>query len=280
MIKTVAILGSGAMGSDIAILFALNEFSVTVWHRKSKKIAQDRLLIKISKYVDRKILTIDQQRKVQKNLLYSDSLEELSKFDFIIESICEDFNEKVKLLEKVSLSCNLKTIIATNTSSMSITELKNAIVKNQVFLGLHFFNPVLRMDLIELIVPSGIKFKIVEIVKKLCKSVSKEIVEVKDSPGFLVNRIMTIQINQSITLLEEGVASKEDIDKSVTLGLLHPMGPISLADYIGLDVLYEILSKIFRQTGNPAYSPAALLKDLVEQGKLGRKSGVGFYDYS
>ena len=278
-VRKVAVLGSGTMGVDIALLFALKGSSVLLWHRKDRSIARSRLDARILKYKEKNILSAEQIDAVLKNVRFMDDLKEIAGCDLIVESIVEDRSEKIKLLNQVAIIAP-KTVITTNTSSLSIEDLASELPESTAFAGMHFFNPVLRLELVEIVTCGATSPVTIQLLRDVCAQLDKIPVLVNDSPGFIVNRLMACQICQAIRMLEEGVASAEDIDSALRLGLLHPIGPLALADLIGLDVVLNILSNIFEKTGDESFRPSTKLRHLVESGCLGRKTGSGLYSYN
>lgn len=264
------------MGIDIALLFALKGIPVFLWHRNDCAIAQNRLNLRIQKYCDKEILSDSQIRLAQSNISVVQDVTLLAECQLIVESIAEDYAAKIELLRRVAGAAPT-AVVATNTSSLSVEQLATELPACTVFFGLHFFNPVLKIELVEIITCSKSSADGVEFLLRICGLLEKTPVIVRDSPGFVVNRLMACQVCQAIRMLEEGVASVEDIDRAVKLGLLHPIGPLALADLIGLDVILNILNNIFLKTGNEAFTPPRRLKELVEKGCLGRKTGNGFY---
>jgi 3-hydroxybutyryl-CoA dehydrogenase len=275
-IKKVAVLGSGVMGIDIALLFATNNFPVLLWHRTDQSIARNRLEARIQKYREKDILSEEQAGTARKITKTTQHLKELADCDLVVESIVEDRFEKSKTLKQIA-DVAPGAILTTNTSSLSINELAAGLPVASRFAGLHFFNPVLRIELVEIVANSHTSNKVIHVLAQVCAKLGKTAVAVKDSPGFIVNRLMACQVCQAIRMLEEGVASAQDIDTAVKLGLLHPVGPLALADLIGLDVVLNILSNIFEKTGDDSFRPPERLKQLVNSGSLGRKTGSGLY---
>lgn len=278
-VETITILGSGTMGIDLGVLAALHGFKVILWHQKDSEIALGRLAGRLEKYVSREILTLVEAQTAKAHIRATNLLAEISKSDLVLETIVEDLSEKILLLKQVGQVTSKRCIVATNTSSLSIEQLADHLGAPENFAGLHFFNPALKMELVEVVVGSKTSTNTVSILKDVVTRLEKTAVEVKDSPGFIVNRLMSCQINHAVKMVEQGVATKEDIDSAVHLGLLHPMGPLALADLIGLDVMLDILKELFLKTGDITFEPAAMLQSLVLNGHLGRKTGSGFYNY-
>ena len=278
-IKTIAILGTGSMGVDLGLLSALHGFDVILWHRKDRKIAHDRLINRLEKYTAKEILTLPDRQTALDRITVTSRLEELSGTDIVIETIVEDLAEKSMLLNRVALIVSDTCIVVSNTSSLSIEDLASHVQNPDRFAGLHFFNPALKMELVEIIACSKTSSKTIIALRKAVSHMGKTAVEVKDSPGFIVNRLMACQMREAISLVEQGVASPEDIDVAMKLGLAHPIGPLALADLIGLDVMVSIFEVLHRGTGSPSYAPPQILIDLVAKGWLGRKAGQGFFAY-
>lgn len=278
-IRKIAILGTGSMGVDLGLLAVLNGFDVILWHRKDSRVALDRLTARIEKYVAKDILSASDREMAMSRITVSNQLEDLSDVNLVIEAIAEDFTEKSLLLNRVSQIVPKTCIVVSNTSSLSIGALAGRTRDSGRFAGLHFFNPALRMELVEVVSGPETTEGSIRMLSAFCEVLGKTPVRVKDSPGFIVNRLMAGQINQAIRMLEQDVASAEDIDRAVKLGLLHPMGPLALADLIGLDVMLGILNTLFEQTGDAAFESSAYLNSKVEAGLLGRKTGRGFYTY-
>ena len=276
-IKTIAILGSGAMGIDLSLLAALHGFNVLLWHRKDRKIASERLSNRLDKYLAKEILDSSENKIAIEKIDVADQLSDLSSADLVIESISENLEEKIALFKEVSASISDDCILVSNTSSFSIDELAQHIKAPQNFAGLHFFNPALKMELVELISASKTSAETISTLKNLISSLGKVFVDVKDSPGFIVNRLMACQIREAISLVEESVATPEDIDTAVKLGLAHPIGPLALADLIGNDVLLSIFEALYKQTKSSSFTPPQILKDMVAKNQLGRKTGQGFF---
>ena len=277
--KKIGVVGAGTMGQGIANAFASNGYQVTVcdikieWAQKGV----DKVCTGLDKLVGKGKMEAGAADKVKANLktgTYSD----LADSDLIVEAILETSDAKKKLFTELDGICKAETIFATNTSSLSITEISNGIKHNVI--GMHFFNPADRMKLVEVIsgisTPASVKDKIIEVAKSLGKSP----VEVQEGPGFVVNRILIPMINEAAFILQEGLASAADIDTAMQLGANHPMGPLALGDLIGLDVVLAIMDVLHRETGDSKYRCCALIRKMVRGGLLGRKSGKGFFDYN
>jgi 3-hydroxybutyryl-CoA dehydrogenase len=281
VIKNVAVIGAGTMGSGIAQVFAANDLNVILVD--TEQIYIDKGIKTISSSLDRQIkkniITIDQKDATLKNILSTTHLESIpNNTELIIEAIIENKSAKLSIYNILDNVLNQDCIFASNTSSISITELA-ASTRQDRFIGMHFMNPVPMMQLVEIIRGYATTDATFEVIKQLAISLGKTPVEVFDYPGFVANRILMPMINEAIFALFEGVASAQDIDTVMKLGMNHPMGPLTLADFIGLDVCFAIMEVLYDGFNDSKYRPCPLLKKMVAAGKLGRKSKEGFFKY-
>lgn len=279
--EIIAVVGAGTMGSGIAQMFAENGFQTRLWdvNPDFTTMGISNIRKRLNKSVEKGTLSKETAEKTLSRLTPADDLNAFANADLVLEAIVENAEIKTALYKKLEAIVRPNAIIATNTSSLSILELSLQLSHPERFLGMHFFNPPTKLELVEVIVPSELPTQTITFVNELLSRCGKQPVTVKDSPGFIVNRLLLPFINEAAKLLDEGVASPEDIDTAMRLGTLHPAGPLQVADLIGLDICRDILEKLAETLNEPHYRPARSLVSLVEAGKLGRKTKQGFYSY-
>ncbi len=281
--KNITVIGSGTMGNGIAHTFAQCGYQVNLVD--INEAALQKAIATITKNLDRQLQkgSINEEQK-NATLNNITTLTDLSKAaqnaDLVVEAASENIDIKLKLFKQLDEICPASTILASNTSSISITQIAAATKRADKVIGMHFMNPVPIMKLVEVIRGYSTSDVVCETIMDLSKKLNKIPVEVNDFPGFVANKILMPMINEAIITLNEGVAGVEEIDTVMKLGMAHPMGPLQLADFIGLDVCLNILRVLQDGFGNPKYAPCALLVNMVTAGHLGVKSGKGFYDYS
>lgn len=281
-VQKVGIIGAGLMGSGIAQVIAQAGMKVVIRDVETKFVEKGLTSIKqtLKKSVEKAKITQEEADSVLSRIKGTLDLFEASQdADFIVEAVIENMDLKKALFKELDGLCPQRTIFATNTSSFSITEIASVTSRPDKFLGLHFFNPAQVMKLVEIIKGYSTSTETVKVAKDLMVRMGKEPIEVKDSPGFAVNRILVPMLNEAIFALMEGVASREDIDKGMKLGTNHPMGPLELLDLVGLDTVLMIMEYYYREFGDPKYRPCPLLRQMVRSGRIGKKVGKGFYDY-
>ncbi|OGV95658.1 MAG: 3-hydroxybutyryl-CoA dehydrogenase [Nitrospinae bacterium RIFCSPLOWO2_02_FULL_39_110] len=280
-IKTIGIIGAGRMGSGIAQVMAASGFDVILMDVKDEIIQKGVENIKkgLAKALEKGKITPEEKEKIRARIRTTTELEDMAKVDFIIEAVPEIAELKLDIFKRLDKICPKNIILSTNTSSIPISKIASATKRRDKVIGMHFMNPAPVMELVEVIRGINTSDETFETVKNLTEKIGKIPVESKDSPGFIVNRVLMPMINEAVFALMEGVASAEDIDKAMTLGANLPMGPLSLADLIGLDTVLSIMESIYRKTGDPKHRPCPLLKRYIDSGQLGKKTGRGFYKY-
>jgi 3-hydroxybutyryl-CoA dehydrogenase len=282
MISTIGVVGAGTMGSGIANLAALSGFNVILIDVEEHVLqkARSRMESFMDKSIAKGKMTAEQKHEAMEKVRESTDLDEMKHADVVIEAVIENMDVKKEVFSKLDQIAPEHAILATNTSSMSITEIASVTNRPSQVVGMHFFNPPQLMKLVEVVRGYKTSDETVEQAKELARRLKKEPVEVrKDSPGFIVNRIMIPQFIEAIRLVEEGVASMEDIDKAVTLGLNYPMGPFTLQDFAGVDIGLHVMDYFYQEFKDDRFAAPLLLRQLVRAGRLGRKTGAGFYDY-
>lgn len=283
MMQKIGVVGAGTMGSGIANLAAISGFQVMLRdiHESFLESALSRIEGFLDKRVAKEKMTIQQKADVLERITTTTDIEDLKDSDIVIEAIIEDLSLKKDVFSQLDAILREDAIIATNTSSMSITEIAEVTKRPDRVAGMHFFNPAQVMKLVEVIRGFKTSDETIKKIKALAEQMNKVPIEVKkDTPGFIVNRIMIPQFIEAVKLLEEGVATAEDIDKAVTLGLNYPMGPFTLQDFAGVDIGYYVMEYFKKELDDNRFAPPLLLKQLIRAGRLGKKTGAGFYDYS
>ena len=279
----ISVIGAGTMGNGIAHVFAQNGFKVSLVDISMSQL--DRAINTITKNLDRQVtkgnLTEDEKKHTLANIrIVTDMIDGTKDAELVIEAASENETVKLKIFEQLDEVAPKNAILATNTSSISITRIAAATGRANKVIGMHFMNPVPVMKLVEIINGYATSKEVSDTIAELSKQIGKVPCVVNDYPGFIANRILMPMINEAISSLNEGVAGVEEIDTIMKLGMAHPMGPLQLADFVGLDVCLSILHVLYDGFGNPKYAPCPLLVNMVAAGKLGVKSGEGFYVYT
>lgn len=281
-IQKISVIGAGTMGSGIAHIFALGGYKVNLVDTDDELVIKSLSTIEsnLQRQVSKNVITSDEAKTAVKNISINSNMESTSDSDLVVEAVFEKLDVKLKVFETLDKICNPETILASNTSSISITEIASATNRPENVIGMHFFNPVPLMKLVEIVRGTATSDNVFDIIRKVVEKLGKSPVEVNDSPGFISNRLLMPMINEAVFALMEGVSSAEDIDSVMTLGMNHPMGPLKLADFIGLDVCLNIMEVLRDGLEENKYRPCPLLEEKVAAGELGKKSGIGFYEYS
>lgn len=282
-IQKIGVIGAGLMGSGIAQVAAQSGFSVAVMDVETRFVEKGIATIdkNLKRLVDKGKMDSAEAQGIKDRVKGTVSLQEaVSDANVVIEAIIENMELKKSLYKDMDGLAPSDTIFATNTSGLSITEMASVTGRADRFIGMHFFNPVPAMKLVEVIRGYGTSDQTVAVIKELSQKMGKTAIEVLEAPGFVVNRILVPMINEAIFVLQEGLATAAEIDEGMKLGANHPMGPLALADLVGLDTLLSVQDHLYREFGDSKYRPPVLLRKMVRAGHLGRKSGKGFYDYS
>ena len=281
--KNITVIGAGTMGNGIAHAFAQKDFNVNLVDISAD--ALNKALATIEKNLDRMVskekITAQEKANTLSNItIHTDIVQGVKGVDLVVEAATENVNLKLKIFKQLDEICDSNTLLATNTSSISITQIGAVTNRPSQVIGMHFMNPVPIMKLVEVIRGKETSDKVTSTIMEMSKNLGKIPVEVNDAPGFVANRILMPMINEAIYTLHENISSVEGIDTVMILGMSHPMGPLHLADFIGLDVCLSILEVMNEGFGGKKYTPCPLLVNMVNSGKLGIKSGEGFYNYS
>ena len=280
--KKIVVIGGGTMGLDIAQVFAKKGFDVVVRDINDDiiKASEGRLNKGLDKLVSKGKMDEAKKADILAHMTFTTDLNMAADADLVVEAAIENLDIKKSIFAELDKICKAETILATNTSSISITAIAAATKRPDKFIGMHFFNPATVMKLVEVIRGAHTSDETYKAVADLSAEIGKEPVEVNEAPGFVVNKILIPMINEAADLLYTGVASAEGIDTAMKLGANHPMGPLELGDFIGLDICLAIMETIFTETGDSKYRPALTMKKMVRAGLLGQKTGEGFYKYN
>lgn len=280
-IKTIGVLGAGTMGSGIAQAAAEAGYSVIMRDIKDDFVYRGMSAINknMGKAVDKGKKTKEEAEEIVGRISGTTNLDDLSEADLVIEAVIENMELKKELYRDLDRICKPEAVLASNTSGLSITEMASATKRPDKVVGMHFFNPVPVMKLVEVIMGAETSKEVFQLIMDISRKMGKDPIAVNEAPLFVVNRILVPMINEAAFVLMEGVANAEDIDKGMMLGANHPIGPLALADLVGLDVLLAVQDTLYKETGDSKYRACPLIRKMVRAGHLGRKSGKGFYSY-
>ena len=281
--NNVLVIGSGVMGSGIAQLLSINKIKTTITDISIENLnrSKEKILFNLDSLLKKSVITNNQKNISIKNINFIKKLDQkINHFDLVLEAANEDYNTKKEIFKMVEKKVSPECVLASNTSSISISEIGSQLKFPERFIGMHFFNPVTIMKLVEIVKGKETSIETTDKIIELTKRIGKTGIISKDSPGFISNRILMPMINEAIETLRQNVAGVEDIDSVMCLGMAHPMGPLKLADLIGLDVCKAILEVLRDEFNDKKYDPSPLLIKMVNEGKLGRKTKQGFYNYN